>query len=64
MVAENTVMEGDPEQGMALNGDNMATGVECTIVGIVGAAVTMEAACIMDLTSGHLDTGVSSAKMK
>jgi sulfur transfer complex TusBCD TusB component (DsrH family) len=59
-------MEEDLEWVMALNGDIMATGIgaECTIVGIAIVAITMEAVYTMDLTLGHLGTGVSLVKKK
>jgi hypothetical protein len=51
---------------MAPIGDIVAAGVgaECTIAGIATVAVTMEAVCTMDLTLGHLDTGVLLVKKK
>jgi hypothetical protein len=66
MVANNPVMEEDLEWAMAVDGGTMVSGVgaERTMVGIATVAVTTEAVCTMDLTSGHLDIGVSLVRKK
>jgi len=66
VVTDTTVMEVDLEQVMALIGDIVIAGVgaERTTAGIATVAVTMEAVCTMDLTSGHSDAGVLPVKKK
>jgi len=66
VVANNTVMEENLEWVMAVDGDIMVygPGAVCPMAGIATVAVTTEAVRTTDLTSGHLDTGVSLVKKK